>query len=220
MSGGMKKKVVSAVVLLLALTSWSCETRFSDILQSVNILQSKSPYEKGREAYGRKDYRAALREWRPLAEQGHKRAQFYLGVMYGNGRGLARNHLEASKWYRRAARQDYARAQYNLGLLYAKGRGVRRNHVKAAGLYRKAADQGYAKAQYNLGIMYMRGRGVSSNRTRAYKWLSLAATRLPKGKYRDGAERLRLRLGKSMSRARIAEGRRLARQWTERHGKK
>lgn len=214
------KKVVSTAILLLALTSWSCDSQITDILQSVDIFQSKSPYEKGQEAYRRKDYRSALREWQPLAEQGHVRAEFYLGVMYENGRGLPQNHLEASKWYNRAASQNYARAQYNLGLMYAKGQGVPRDHMKAANLYRKAADHGYAKAQYNLGIMYERGRGVSFNHTNAYRWLSLAAMRLPEGKYRDSAVRLRDSVRKKMSPAQIAEGQRLAREWMAKHGKK
>ncbi len=177
------KKVVSAAILLLALTSWSCQSQFADILQSVDTLVSKSPYEKGREAYRRKDYRSALREWQPLAEHGHPRAEFYLGVMYQNGRGLPQNHAEASKWYSRAARQNYSRAQYNLG------------------------------------IMYMRGEGVSFNPAHTYKWLSLADMHLPKGKYRDNAERLRDSVRNKMSPAQVAEGQRLARAWMAKHGK-
>ncbi len=38
-------------------------------------------------AYTRGDYVTALREWRPLAEQGDAGAQFNLGAMYDKGRG-------------------------------------------------------------------------------------------------------------------------------------
>ena len=44
------------------------------------------------EAYEKGDYKAALREWTPLAEHGYKEAQFNLGVMYENGQGVAEDH--------------------------------------------------------------------------------------------------------------------------------
>ena len=36
-------------------------------------------YQKGLDAYNKGDYATALREWKPLAEQGHARAQTNLG---------------------------------------------------------------------------------------------------------------------------------------------
>ncbi len=66
----------------------------------------------------------ALREWRPLAEQGNANAQFFLGVMYDKGRGVPQDDAEAVKWYRKAAEQGVAEAQYNLGLMYDDGQGV------------------------------------------------------------------------------------------------
>jgi len=38
-------------------------------------------FQKGLEAYEEKDYEIALREWRPLAEQGFAAAQYNLGLM-------------------------------------------------------------------------------------------------------------------------------------------
>ena len=46
---------------------------------------------KGKEASDRGDYEAALREWRPLAEQGDAVAQHNLGFMYLNGQGVAQD---------------------------------------------------------------------------------------------------------------------------------
>ncbi|MBM3508219.1 MAG: SEL1-like repeat protein, partial [Alphaproteobacteria bacterium] len=62
-------------------------------------------FDKGLEAYGRGDYAAALKEWRPLAEQGDAIAQALLGFMYAEGQGVPQDHAEAVKWYRRAAEQ-------------------------------------------------------------------------------------------------------------------
>ncbi len=66
----------------------------------------------------------ALREWRPLAEQGNALAQFNLGLMYMEGKGVPQDDAEAVKWYRKAAEQGVTEAQYNLGLMYDDGRGV------------------------------------------------------------------------------------------------
>ena len=63
--------------------------------------------------------------------QGDARAQYNLGVMYGNGQGVAQNYAEALKWYKLAAAQGDARAQFNLALMYDKGQGVAQNYVKA-----------------------------------------------------------------------------------------
>ncbi len=46
-------------------------------------------------AYARGDYATAVREWRPLAEQGVAEAQFYLGLMYDNGQGVPQDYAKA-----------------------------------------------------------------------------------------------------------------------------
>lgn len=214
------RKIVTAAVLIAAMTSWSCQSQIDEIIksiQSVDILKSAPSVAAGRAAYREKDYRTALSEWTPLAEQGNASAQYYLAIMYHKGRGVPRDDAEAHRWYRRAASQDHQRAQYNLGIMYAKGQGVSRDYVKAANWYRKAARLGYAKAQYNLGLMHLRGRGGARNPALTYKWLSLAAARLPEGKYRDDAARLLDDLGSRISPAQRARGRRLARHWRTAH---
>jgi len=45
-------------------------------------------YQVGWEAYRRGDVATALREWRPLAEQGHAPSQNGLGMLYQIGRGV------------------------------------------------------------------------------------------------------------------------------------
>ena len=71
------------------------------------------------DAYGRGDFASALRAVRPLAEQGDADAQYYLGAMYENGRGVRQNYAEAAKWYRRAAEQSHAEAEMRLNNLHA-----------------------------------------------------------------------------------------------------
>ncbi len=83
------------------------------------------------DAYERKDYEAALKECRPLAEQGDAAAQYNLGVMYYGGYGVPQDYAEAVRWYRKAAEQGNAPAQYNLGVMYHTGQGVPQDYVYA-----------------------------------------------------------------------------------------
>ncbi len=87
--------------------------------------------DEGVAAYKRGYYATALREWRPLAEQGVADAQFNLGFMYRNGLGVPQDYAEAVKWYRNAAEQGVAEAQYSLGSMYYNGQGVTQDYVQA-----------------------------------------------------------------------------------------
>ena len=57
----------------------------------------------------------ALAELRGRAEKGEVSAQYFLGLIYANGRGVAKDEVEAVKWYRKAAEQGDADAQGILG---------------------------------------------------------------------------------------------------------
>ena len=82
---------------------------------SANVYSSD--FQTGLDAYNSGDYTTALKEWRPLAEQGHMSAQFNLVFMYGNGQGLLQDYEQAVYWYRLAAEQGDSYAQYNLGVM-------------------------------------------------------------------------------------------------------
>jgi TPR repeat protein len=138
-------------------------------------LPAQAGLKEGLEAYEQGDYATALKELRPLAEQGHAGAQFYLGVMYENGRGVPQDYKEAAKWFHKAAEQGDADAQNNLGVMYAEGQGVPQDYTEAAKWFRKAAEQGYAGAQNNLGVMYDKGQGVPQDYKEAAKWYHKAA---------------------------------------------
>ncbi|MCL2644011.1 MAG: hypothetical protein FWD51_00955 [Betaproteobacteria bacterium] len=109
------------------------------------------------------------------AEEGDARAQFDLGRLYVEGKGVPRNDAEAVKWFRKAAEQGNALAQSNLGWMYIKGFGVARNNVEAAKWYRKAAEQGVPDAQNMLGVIYSKGVSVEQNYAEALRWFTLAA---------------------------------------------
>lgn len=130
---------------------------------------------KGLEAYNRGDYATALREWIPLAERGNRNAQFNLGRMHENGKGMPQNDAKAISWYGKAAEQGHELAQFNLGGIYRFSQSIPRDYTEAAHWYRKAAEQGNEGAQLMLGSMYYNGRGLPQDDVLAHMWFSLAA---------------------------------------------
>ena len=58
---------------------------------------------KGWDAYEKGDYATALREWKPLAEQGNVSVQYNLGLMYRNGQGVKLDNVYAHMWGHLAA---------------------------------------------------------------------------------------------------------------------
>jgi len=99
-------------------------------------------FQAGVDAYDRGDYATALREFRPLAEQGNVDAQFNLGVLYTEDLGVPQDYVQARQWYEQAAAQGYAMAELSLGVLYAQGRGVLRDFVQAQKWYILAGADG------------------------------------------------------------------------------
>jgi TPR repeat protein len=79
---------------------------------------------KGAAAYLAGDYVTAVQEWRQLAKQGLSQAQYNLGLMYNEGKGVIQDYAESVKWFRLAAEQGHANAQFNLGNMYREGKGV------------------------------------------------------------------------------------------------
>ena len=125
--------------------------------------------------YLRGDFEAAMLEWRPLADTGDPRAQYYLGLMYARGEGVPADSLQAAHWFRKSAEQGNAQSQYHLGMLYANGKGVPEDDRQAIHWLGESARQGEARAQFNLGIMYELGEGVPKDDRQAVIWYQQAA---------------------------------------------
>ncbi len=190
----MRLLVVAALAVGLAMPVWGQD------------------FDAGLAAYERGDYAAALKEFRPLAEQGDAAAQTFLGVMYENGEIVPQDDAEAARWYRLAAEQGFSVAQMSLGLMYYNGRGVPQDDAEAMRWYRLAAEQGDADAQTGLGFMYDNGTGVPQDYVQAHMWFNLAAS----GGNEDGRGN-RDTVAQQMTPAQIAEAQRLAREWLEKH---
>ena len=103
-------------------------------------------------SFGSDVYKRLFEERQVLAEQGDVDAQYNLGWMYDNGRGVPEDDKEAVKWYRLAADQGYADAQYNLGVRYANGRGVPKDNLLAYMWWNIAGANGQ-DVEGNIGII-------------------------------------------------------------------
>ncbi len=77
-------------------------------------------FEPGEEAYDRGDYATALKEWRPLAEQGDAEAQFIMGGMYNLGQGVPQDDVQAHMWLSLAAAQGIENARKARDILAAR----------------------------------------------------------------------------------------------------
>jgi uncharacterized protein YgiM (DUF1202 family) len=173
-------------------------------------------YDEGRVAFKRGDYVTALRELRPLAEQGHAVAQIGLATMYESGNGVPKDSAKAFHWYRKSAEQGKLWAQYKLGYMYRLGDGVREDPAEAFRWFRKSSEQGFVDAQWALGTLYEKGLGIPKDYMQAYKWYDIAILRATNDSMTKTATEYRDEVAKRMTLAQIAEAQKLAQEWKPR----
>ena len=112
---------------------------------------SYADLENGKFARTKLDYKTALRELMPLAEQGNPDAQNEIASMYRAGEGVPQNIKTAIKWFKKSARQGFSDATLNLGELYNDdGYGVPQNYKTAINWYKLASFQGNCIAKRKL----------------------------------------------------------------------
>ena len=105
-----------------------------------------SDREDGYADYQRRDFPAAVKKWRNVAEAGDPNAQSLLGEMYAFGQGVPLNYPEAHRLLRMAAAQGVAKAQFKLGSMYEKGLGFEKNPAMAHRWYSLADAAGHPEA--------------------------------------------------------------------------
>lgn len=176
------------------------------------LAPARADYDDAIKYYEHGDYAGALRELRPLAQQGNLDAQAKLGEMYLQGIGVKQDYTTAMRWLKQAATEgDVAAAESDLGLIYYNGAGVKRDYAEAARWFQKAAEQGYADAQIGLGSLYSHGLGVPKDLVKAYMWFQLAS----KGGSKDGT-RLLDEVRRVMRQGDIAQAEKLVAAWQPR----
>ena len=137
-------------IILLKITAFLFFIFFIFVNQAIS-----QSFERGDEAADAGDFTTALKEWKPLAENGHVKAQFGLGLIYLNGEGgIPKDKSEAVKWFKKAAEQGSMDAQLILGLCHYKGIYFEKDMEKGFAIISKLSTQGFAQAQFELGLIY------------------------------------------------------------------
>ncbi|ORX46295.1 HCP-like protein [Hesseltinella vesiculosa] len=112
-------------------------------------------YEEGIPDVCALDLTLAFDHYRIAATHGDCDAQFQVGFMLSNGKGVARNRNQAFEWYERAGKQGHKTALYSLGIYHVKGlEGCAKDLEKAAQYFEQAAQLGLVRAMTALGNLY------------------------------------------------------------------
>ena len=116
------------------------------LLTTAPVWAAEGDWDRARNAHERGDYAAEVATVRPLAEKGVPFAQFNLGVLYDQGKGVPQDNALAMQWYRKAAEQGLPQAQVNLAIMYEEGQGVPPDYAQAYFWYALADAQGDSQA--------------------------------------------------------------------------
>ena len=121
-------------------------------------------------------FRTALEWLTEAAEAGLVHAQYELGKIYRDGRGVEKDALLAAAWLTRAAEQGSDTASYALGvLLLTGGEGLAKDIPSALNWLRRSAEDGNQYAQYRLGRLLLRGEDAPREIEEAVRWLTASA---------------------------------------------
>ena len=204
------------------------ETKKSEAAKEFIEVAAKIKAEK---AYVEKDYKTAYKLYLPIAGQGNDNAQYKLGLMFDDGKGVPQDYKEAVKWFRLAAEQGNHKAQLSLGFMYKDGKGVTKDSEEAMKLFTLAAEEGIPLAQQLLGLLlYAKGLGnvvkgleiEKIDYISAHKWLNLSISNFDartQSAEINSAKETRNKIEKELTPSQLEEAQKLAKEWMESHSK-
>ena len=131
-------------------------------------------YELGRAYAANQQMPEAIAAYRKAADKGSTSAMVELGVMYGNGTGVAKDPDQARKLFERAAQAGNPRGVTNLAAISGSG-GAAADPVQARAMLAKAAEANSAEAEFQLGMMMADGSGGAKDEAGARAQFEKAA---------------------------------------------
>lgn len=174
--------VLCSLTYSLAIEAQAIESDLPDAgLSSPGLSSSTLPgyglsnYGLGVKAYQQGEFRRAFDAWSLGAYEGDIEAQYNLGVLYLEGRGVERNLDQARNWFLKAARKQHLEAQYNLGHMALSGMGMEKDVNVALKWWQQAAQGGYAQAQFNYGRALYLGVGGHQDKQAGLELVRAAA---------------------------------------------
>lgn len=171
---------------------------------------SYAGFDEGRAAYDQKDWRTAIANLRPAAEEGDTRAMILLANMYSEGYGVLQDKPQAFGLYHRAAMLDNIEAMIAVATMYQNGIGVDPNTRLAIGWFHRAARLGDQKGMFFYGIHLYQGTKSATfdlppDREGAYRWFRLAEHNGPNKKLSAAAQQVAIVLSQKMPIKRVVE---------------
>ncbi|HEX7926183.1 MAG TPA: tetratricopeptide repeat protein, partial [bacterium] len=127
------------------------------LLLPLSQVRAADDIGQGVKAFKRGDYKKAAAILKDDAERGDQTAQFYMGFMAEEGKGMKKNTAMAIKMYEGAAGQGHARASYRLGLMYRNGEGVKKDQEMANRYFYNAAQGGDPDARKIMAARMKKG---------------------------------------------------------------
>jgi TPR repeat protein len=167
------------IALLLTFNVTGSALAFEGVMPQMPA--SVGPAEQAYSAYQKGDFDTARTLWQQAATAGDTSAQYNLGLLYAEGRGLVRNPDAAMTWWRLAARSGHLQAQHNLALAYLGGETIvpgvadEPRMEEAISWLRKAAEGGLASSRFTLGSVLHARAATPKEQSAALAWL-IAAT--------------------------------------------
>ena len=101
------------------------------------------------------------------AENGDMYSQCALSLLYGNGKGCAKNESMAFYWMEKSSEQEYDDALNNIGIMYVNGIGCKENPQKAFKCFQRAARLNSLGGQMFVASAYLNGYGVDVDTIKA-----------------------------------------------------
>lgn len=141
--------------------------------KSASLGCSKAQYSTGvASVWGwrsiKQDYSKALNYLHSAAKSGNGNAECFLGFMYENGFGVAKDPQIATSLMKSAKLHGCADGECEIGRTYSQGQGGKAQNYYIAFLWlNKAAEDGNERAMDDLGWMYKLGHGVKANKKKA-----------------------------------------------------
>jgi len=114
---------------------------------SITSYANQDLIDKSFEFYNQGKYSKTYETLLPLADSGNPRAQYLLGSLYENGKGVLKDMDRAIDLYKKSAASGYSGAQNSLGVFYEMGIGVLQDYKESFFWYKKAAAN-YLKRAY------------------------------------------------------------------------
>ncbi|MCP8940160.1 SEL1-like repeat protein [Alsobacter sp. SYSU M60028] len=131
----------------------------------------------------------AIDLFRRAAESSEPEAQYAMGVLFKQGRGVQRDPAQAAMWLSLAAENHNGAAMVEYAIMLFNGEGVTRDETAGAKMFRRAAELGNPVAQNRLARIYAAGRGLPKDLVAAAKWHQLASARGMADQWLDDALR-------------------------------